>query len=261
MKTVIAPAEPVAVVPIPAAPRLLDQVRARIRVLHYSIRTEQAYVDWIKRYIRYFDKRHPRELSAPHVERFLSYLAVERDVAASTQNQAKSALLFLYKQVLQVELPWLDEVTQARVPKRLPLVLTRAEVERVLVRLPAGTHQLLGGLLYGAGLRLMEAMRLRVKDVEFSRGEVLVREGKGFKDRVTMLPQAVMAPLRGHLLEVRELHRADLESGAGAVRSPLDGLAPPARDARQVEESPTRYLVSAHAAAMRPAMPGVGIHA
>lgn len=177
MKTVTDPALPASESVAAQPPRLLDQVRARIRILHYSIRTEQAYVDWIKRYIRYFDKRHPRELSAVHVERFLSHLAVERDVAASTQNQAKSALLFLYKQVLGVELPWLDDVTQARVPKRLPLVLTRAEVERVLARLPDGQYRLIGGLLYGAGLRLMDALRLRVKDIEFARGELLVREG------------------------------------------------------------------------------------
>src|SRR5664279_996454 len=166
MKTVADIAAPNQALPAPTPPRLLDQVRARIRVLHYSIRTEQAYVDWIKRYIRFFDKRHPRELAAEHVEQFLSHLAVERNVAASTQNQAKSALLFLYKEVLQIELPWLDGITQARVPRRLPLVLTRIDVERVLSRLPAGTHQLVGGLLYGSGLRLMEALRLRVKDVE-----------------------------------------------------------------------------------------------
>ena len=194
MKTVNAVAVPESGLAAPPPPRLLDQVRARIRVLHYSIRTEQAYVDWIKRYILFFDKQHPRELSAEHIERFLSHLAVERNVAASTQNQAKSALLFLYKEVLGIELPWLEGVTQARVPKRLPLVLTRAEVERVLARLPAGVHRLIGGLLYGSGLRLMEALRLRVKDVEFARGEILVREGKGFKDRVTMLPQALAAP-------------------------------------------------------------------
>jgi site-specific recombinase XerD len=166
MKTVADAAAPDKPPLAPEPLRLQDQLRARIRVLHYSIRTEQAYLDWIKRYIRFFDKRHPRELSAVHVERFLSHLAVERNVAASTQNQAKSALLFLYKEVLQVELPWLEGVTQARVPKRLPLVLTRAEVERVLGRLPSGTHQLVGGLLYGSGLRLMEALRLRVKGVE-----------------------------------------------------------------------------------------------
>jgi integron integrase len=220
MKTVadaVAPDKP----PLAPTPlRLLDRVRARIRVLHYSIRTEQAYLDWIKRYIRFFDKRHPRELSAEHVKRFLSHLAVEWNVAASTQNQAKSALLFLYEEVLQIELPWLEGVTQTRVPKRLPLVLTRAEVERVLGRSPSGTHQLVGGLLYGSGLRLMEALRLRVKDVEFSRDEVLVREGKGFKDRVTMLPRALAEPLQAHLLAVRVLHRADLDTGYGEAYLP-----------------------------------------
>lgn len=195
MKTVtnLSGPQPALVVPTPL--RLLDQVRARIRVLHYSIRTEQAYLDWIKRYIRFFDKRHPRELAAEHIERFLSHLAVDRNVAASTQNQAKSALLFLYKEVLQIELPWLDGLTQAKVPRRLPVVLTRTEVERVIDRLPPGTHRLVGGLLYGSGLRLMEALRLRVKDIDFARGEVLVREGKGFKDRVTMLPRVVADPL------------------------------------------------------------------
>ena len=210
--------------PVPAttpAPRLLDQVRARIRVKHYSIRTEQAYVDWIKRYIRHFDKRHPRELSAEHLEAFLSHLAVARNVAASTQNQAKSALLFLYKEVLEIELPWLDGVTQAKVPQRLPVVLTRAEVERVLAALPpAGVQPLIAGLLYGSGLRLMEAMRLRVKDVEFSRGEILVREGKGFKDRVTMLPRTVADGLQAHLIAVRALHRQDLDQGYGDVYLP-----------------------------------------
>jgi len=220
MKTVNANCAPESGLGAPPAPRLLDQVRARIRVLHYSIRTEQAYVDWIKRYILFFDKQHPRALSAEHLERFLSHLAVERNVAASTQNQAKSALLFLYKEVLGIELPWLEGVTQARVPKRLPLVLTRAEVERVLTRLPAGVHRLIGGLLYGSGLRLMEALRLRVKDVEFARGEILVREGKGFKDRVTMLPQTLASPLRTHLATVRALHQADLDAGFGEVYLP-----------------------------------------
>ena len=220
--TLSPPSSPAAVSATNAAPplRLLDQVRARIRVKHYSIRTEEAYVDWIKRYIKFHDKRHPRELSAAHVERFLSYLATERDVAASTQNQAKSALLFLYKEVLGVELPWLDGVTQARVPKRLPVVLTRAEVARVLARIPAGPVQLVAGLLYGAGLRLLEALRLRVKDIEFSRGELVVREGKGFKDRVTMLPADLAEPLNRHLAQVRELHREDLAAGFGEVYLP-----------------------------------------
>ena len=202
------------------APRLLDQVRQRIRVKHYSIRTETAYLDWIKRYIRFFDKRHPREMSAAHVERFLTHLAVEKDVAASTQNQAKSALLFLYKEVLAVELPWLDGVTQARVPKRLPVVLTKAEVARVLARMPHGVQQIAGGLLYGAGLRLMECLRLRVKDVEFARGEILVREGKGFKDRITMLPRGLSQSLAAHLEKVRELHLQDLAEGFGDVYLP-----------------------------------------
>ncbi|MBL8384072.1 MAG: integron integrase [Burkholderiales bacterium] len=204
----------------PRPPRLLDEVRARLRVLHYSIRTEDAYLDWIRRYIRFHDKRHPRDLSARHVERFLSHLATERDVAASTQNQAKSALLFLYKQVLGVELPWLDGVVQARVPRRLPVVLTRDEVRRLLAGLRPGTPALVCALLYGSGLRLMEALRLRVKDVEFARGELLVREGKGFKDRVTMLPREVAGLLAAHLERVRELHRADLAEGYGEVYLP-----------------------------------------
>ena len=220
MQTIIASGTPDCPPPQSGQPRLLDQVRARIRVLHYSIRTEQAYVDWIKRFIRFSDKRHPRELSAEHVERFLSHLAVELNVAASTQNQAKSALLFLYKEVLRIELPWLEGVTQARTPKRLPLVLTRSEVERILEHLPSGTHRLVGGLLYGSGLRLLEALRLRVKDVELARGEIVVREGKSAKDRVTMLPRTVAESLHQHLLSVHALHRVDLNAGYGEVFLP-----------------------------------------
>ena len=201
--------------------RLLDAVRSRIRVKHYSIRTEEAYLDWIKRYIRYFDKRHPREMSAEHVERFLSHLATDLDVAASTQNQAKSALLFLYREVLAVDLPWLDGVTQARVPKRLPVVLTRAEVARLLARLPHGSLGIAGALLYGSGMRLLEVLRLRVKDIEFTRGEIVVREGKGFKDRVTMLPRDVAEALLRHLDSVRELHRRDVAEGYGDVHLPF----------------------------------------
>ena len=161
---------------------------------HYSLRTEQAYLDWIKRFILHFGKRHPRELGAPEVEAFLTHLAVAGKVAASTQNQAKSALLFLYREVLEIELPWLDNVERAKTPKRLPVVLTRSEVQSLLVRLD-GTLWLVGNLLYGAGLRIMECLRLRVKDVDFARREILVRDGKGFKDRVTMLPAAAIAPL------------------------------------------------------------------
>jgi len=201
------------------APKLLDQVRGKIRLKHYSIRTEQAYVDWIKRFILHFDKRHPRELGAAEVEAFLTHLAVAGNVAAATQNQAKSALLFLYREVLETELPWLDNVERARAPKRLPVVLTREEVQGVLGRL-TGTHWLIASLLYGAGLRIMEGLRLRVKDVEFSRREILVRDGKGFKDRVTMLPAALAAPLAEHLERVKALHGRDLAAGRGAVYLP-----------------------------------------
>jgi integron integrase len=203
----------------PDGVRLLDQVRGKIRLKHYSIRTEQAYVDWIKRFILHFDKRHPRELGAADVEAFLTHLAVAGKVAASTQNQAKSALLFLYKEVLELELPWLDNVERAKTPKRLPVVLTRAEVQALLTRLE-GTHWLMASMLYGAGLRLMECLRLRVQDVDFARKEILVRDGKGFKDRVTMLPAALATPLRTHLERVRELHRQDLAAGYGAVYLP-----------------------------------------
>jgi len=201
------------------APRLLDQVRAKIRLKHYSIRTEQAYVDWIRRFILHFGKRHPQEMGADEVEAFLTHLAVEGNVAASTQNQAKSALLFLYREVLQDELPWLGKVEQAKTPKRLPVVLTRDEVAALLVRL-TGTHWLIANLLYGSGLRIMEALRLRVKDIDFAARQILVRDGKGFKDRVTMLPAALRTPLKDHLLKVKALHDSDLAAGNGAVYLP-----------------------------------------
>jgi len=201
------------------SPRLLDQVRGKIRLKHYSMRTEQAYVDWIKRFVLHFDKRHPTEMGAREVEAFLTHLAVKGKVAAATQNQAKSALLFLYREVLELDLPWLENVERAKAPKRLPVVLTEQEVEAVLSRLK-GTHWLVAGLLYGSGLRIMEALRLRVKDIEFSRGEILVREGKGFKDRVTMLPAVLVDPLKAHLMQVRDLHERDVEEGYGEVYLP-----------------------------------------
>lgn len=202
------------------SPRLLDQVRARIRFKHYSIRTEQAYVDWIKRFIRHFGKRHPKDMGAEEISAFLSHLAVAGQVSASTQNQAKSALLFLYREVLALELPWLDKVESAKTPKRLPVVLTRDEVMAVLSRLEGG-HNLIAKLLYGAGLRIMECLRLRVKDIDFARGEILVRDGKGAKDRVTMLPGSLVSALREHLVRVRELHRQDVEAGHGEVHLPF----------------------------------------
>lgn len=201
-------------------PKLLDQVRDRLRVKHYSIRTEQTYVHWIKRYIFFHGKRHPKDLGARDIEAFLTHLAVEGKVSASTQNLAKSSLLFLYREVLEIELPWLENVTQAKAPKRLPVVLTVGEVQDVLSRL-TGTHALIASLLYGGGMRLMEAVRLRVKDVDFARHEIVVREGKGFKDRVTMLPEAVVAPLRSHLAKVKAMHEEDLAQGYGEVYLPF----------------------------------------
>lgn len=200
-------------------PKLLEQVRARLRVKHYSIRTERSYVDWIKRFIWFHGKRHPKDMGAPELEAYLSHLAVERNVSASTQNQAKSALLFLYKEVLGIELSWLENVTQAKAPKRLPVVLTQTEAQQVLMQLE-GTLGLMAGLLYGSGLRLMECVRLRVKDVEFSRHEIVVREGKGNKDRVTMLPTSLAEPLRRHLDKVKALHTRDLAEGHGEVYLP-----------------------------------------
>ncbi|MGB2832566.1 MAG: integron integrase [Methylotenera sp.] len=201
-------------------PKLLEQVSAKMRVKHYSIRTEKSYIDWIKRYILHNGKRHPKEMGAAEVEAFLTHLAVVRNVSSSTQNQAKSALLYLYKEVLGVELPWLDNVTQAKVPQRMPVVLTQAEVQAVLSRLD-GTMWLIASLLYGSGLRIMEALRLRVKDVDFARREILVREGKGFKDRVTMLPLSLVQPLKTHLIKVQALHKEDLVAGFGAVFMPM----------------------------------------
>lgn len=200
-------------------PKLLDIVRGKIRLKHYSIRTEQAYVDWIKRYILHFNKRHPNDLGANEVEQFLTFLAVEGRVAASTQNQAKSALLFLYKEVLGAELPWLDKVQQAKAPKRLPVVLSKDEVRLILKQLD-GTHHLIVSLLYGTGMRILEALRLRVKDIDFSRKEILIRDGKGFKDRITMLPASLVMPLKVHLQKVKNLHDDDLIKGYGAVYMP-----------------------------------------
>lgn len=188
------------------------------------LRTERAYVDWSRRFILFHGKRHPAELGASEVEAFLTHLAVERSVAASTQNQAKAALLFLYKQVLAVDLPWLDDIVAARGGKRrLPVVLTPREARELLLQL-SGPIGLVASLLYGSGLRLMECLRLRVKDVEFERREIVVREGKGGKDRVTVLPENLLVPLRQQLGHARALHQKDLAVGRGAVWLP-DALA------------------------------------
>jgi len=200
-------------------PKLLDQLRDKIRLKHYSIRTEEAYADWVRRFILHHGKRHPRELGGAEVEAFLTHLAVVGKVAASTQNQAKSALLFLYREVLGIELPWLDGVEHAKSPQRLPVVLTVDEVRAVLDR-TSGTPGLMLWLIYGTGMRVMECSRLRVKDVDFARREILIREGKGFKDRVTMLPGSLETPLQQHLARVRALHARDLAAGYGEVYLP-----------------------------------------
>jgi len=205
------------------SPKLLDRMRAEIRVRHYSIRTEQTYVDWVRRFILFHNKRHPQDMGAEEVRDFLSHLATERNVSASTQGQAKSALLFLYRDVLHIELPWLDEVVSAKMAKRLPVVLTPTEMRRLLNAM-SGTMGLAASLLYGTGMRLMEGLRLRVKDVEFERREIIVREGKGNKDRVTMLPENLILPMKAHLVKVKALHERDLEAGFGEVYLP-DALA------------------------------------
>jgi integron integrase len=205
--------------PISHPGRLLEQVRHRIRLKHYSIRTEQAYVDWIRRYIHFHGKRHPAAMGASEIEAFLTDLAVARHVAAATQNQARSALLFLYREILAIELPWLEGVLPAKASTHLPVVLTQKEVASVLARLE-GTHRLIGALLYGSGMRIMEGVRLRVKDVEFARGEIVVRDGKGAKDRVTMLARNLAPRLRAHLVDIRELHARDLRDGFGATWLP-----------------------------------------
>lgn len=204
-------------------PQLLEQVRGRCRVRHYSIRTERAYLAWIWRFVRANNGLHPRHLGKGEIEAFLTRLATEGRVAASTQNQALAALLFLYREVLGIELPWMEEIRRAKRPQRLPVVLTRAEVQALLGELD-GTCWLLASLLYGTGMRLMECMRLRVKDVDFARREIVIRDGKGGKDRRTMLPATLVDPLQAQLREARRVHERDLAAGLGAVWLP-DALA------------------------------------
>ena len=205
--------------PVAGKPRFLNTVRAELRARHYSPRTEEAYVAWIRRYIVFHGKRHPADMGAREVGGFLTWLAVDRHVAASTQNQALGALLFLYRAVLGVEMPWLDELVRARRPERLPIVLTRDEVRLVLEAL-TGTPRLMVYLLYGAGLRLLECCRLRIQDLDFDANQIIVRSGKGDKDRITMLPAVVKSDLRRHLGWAHAQHRRDLERGAGWVELP-----------------------------------------
>jgi integron integrase len=200
-------------------PRLLDQVRERLRLKHYSLRTEQAYVGWIRRFILANGKRHPREMGAGEVEGFLTSLATRGQVAASTQNQALAALLFLYREVLGTTLPWMETMVRAKRPQRVPVVLSRDEVVRLLA-LMDGRCALMASLLYGSGMRLMECVRLRVKDVDFARNEITVRDGKGGEDRHVPLPQRLREALTAQIERVRLIHQQDLVDGHGAVWLP-----------------------------------------
>jgi integron integrase len=207
--------------PLPSAPvpRLFDEVRRHMRVKHYSLRTEKIYIGWIRRFILANAKRHPREMGAAEVEAFLSFLAVEGKVSASTQNQALSALLFLYRVVLGIELPWMEGVVRAKRPKHVPTVLSQDEARCLLAHME-GRPQLLASLLYGTGMRLMECLRLRVKDVDFARNEITIRGGKGAKDRHTVLPKSLVEPLQREIERARVLHAADVAAGFGAAALP-----------------------------------------
>jgi integron integrase len=199
--------------------KLLGEMRDLIRRRHYSIRTEQAYLEWVKRYILFHGKRHPNEMGEPQIVAFLNHLAVKREVAASTQNQALNALVFLYKQVLEREELALENITRAKRPERLPTVFERDEVERLFVHIE-GVPKLVAALLYGTGLRLLEGLRLRIQDIEFERNQVVVRNGKGAKDRVTLLPPNLVQPIRGQMAVASQLHSKDLAAGLGEVYLP-----------------------------------------
>ena len=201
-------------------PKLLDQVKSVARMRHLSLSTERAYVGWIRRYILFHNKKHPKEMAETEIRQFISDLAVNAKISASTQTVALCAILFLYRDVLKKSLPYIDQIERAKPSKKLPVVFTRSEVEAVLARLD-GTYLLIASLLYGSGLRLMEAVRLRVKDIDFERGELMVREGKGGKDRVTMLPDSLQNGLLAHLKRVRVLHNTDLRTGFGSVLLPF----------------------------------------
>lgn len=201
------------------APKLLDILREKVRIKHYSIRTETQYLQWAKRFILFHNKRHPRDMGGKEVEAFLSHLATEGNVSASTQNQALSALLFLYREVLNQQLPWMDDVVRAKKPQRLPVVLSQAEVRKVL-NLMQGTHGLIAQVLYGTGMRIMECCRLRVQDVDFDRGEILIRNGKGAKDRVTILPMSLVDPLKAHLNRRKALFDEDAAKQMAEVYLP-----------------------------------------
>ncbi len=199
-------------------PKLLDRMKAQIRLKHYSKRTEEAYIMWARRFILFHHKRHPQEMGVLEIEQFLSHLAVVDHVAASTQNQALYALLFLYKQVLKIDLKHIDAI-RARTPTKLPVVFSRQEITRIMAHLD-GVHWLMAYLLYGSGMRLMECIRLRVKDVDFEYTQLVIRDGKGEKDRITMLPQLLEEPLRQQIVKTQMLHEQDIREGYGDVYLP-----------------------------------------
>jgi integron integrase len=198
---------------------LFAVAKEKMRTRHLALRTEQAYLQWLRRYVAFHKRKHPRQLGAPEVEQFLTHLALHRKVSAATQNQALQAILFLYRHVLGIELPWLANVTRASQPKRLPVVLTRTEVRAVLAQLQ-GTHWLLANLLYGSGLRLTEGLGLRVKDLQLERSELIVRQAKGGKDRVTMLPSSLDGPLRAHLARLRDWYEVERRQQRPGVSLP-----------------------------------------
>jgi len=200
-------------------PRLLDNVREVMRVYHYSISTEHSYIQWIKRFIYFHNKRHPQDMGGEEITAFLTHLAVNRKVAPATQNQALSAILFLYKRVLMIDLPWLDNVIRAKQTKRLPVVFTRQEIKALLAQFE-GTRWLIFSLMYGCGFRILECLRLRVKDIDYHYKQIIIRDAKGGKDRVTLLPESLIEPIRNHLARVKILHKQDLASGFGCVYLP-----------------------------------------
>ena len=204
----------------PRPPKLLDQVREVLRRKHYSLRTEEQYLSWIRRFILFHRKRHPAQMGEREISAFLTHLATQRNVAVSTQNQAFSALLFLYREVIKAELGEIAGVERAQKPRKLPVVLTKKEVETILPHLE-GTKWLMASLLYGAGLRLMECLRLRIKDIDFGYLQIIVRDGKGMKDRVTMLPVSLVQALQKHLARVKQVHERDLREGFGRVHLPF----------------------------------------
>ncbi|MGE5453212.1 MAG: integron integrase [Acidobacteriota bacterium] len=203
----------------PQPPKLLDELRRQIRLRHYSLRTEDQYVYWVRFFIQFHGRRHPRDMGAPEVTRFMSHLAADKRVAVSTHKQALSALMFLYRHVLRQELPWMNEIVRPKTERRLPVVLTSQEVQQVLLNL-SGVQQLIAKVLYGTGMRITEALRLRVKDIDFGHRTLIVREGKGAKDRALMLPDALIQPLRLHLAVTHQLWQGDRAAGLGPVWMP-----------------------------------------